>query len=360
MKSDIFDDLFVLEIANNHWGDLERGKEIVRQHKEVADKHNIRYAFKLQLRDVDNFIHPEYFDADHPIGYSEAGLAEAPGKSNRYVRKTLATKLSDDDMRQYFDFIKESGGIVMASPFDERSVELCDEFDLDIIKIASQEVKSRTLIEKIADLKRPTIVSNGGADIEDLDALVNYFNERNVPLAINHCVSLYPSEDGDLELNKIAFLRERYPDNHIGLSTHEYNDWTTSVGVAYALGARTFERHIDIDQDGVPVSKYCSLPEHTDLWYASFNRAKEMCGVPELAPRKIHDKEKNYVRSVSRGAYALRDLEPGTEITKEGLGVDYYLAIPLQEKQLSSTDLKTKHTLSTGIQKDQPIIIESE
>ena len=48
--------------------------------------------------------------------------------------------------------------------------------------------------------------------------------------------------------------------------------------MAYAKGARTFERHIDIDDDGIPVSPYCSLPEQCDEWFKAFHKAREMCG----------------------------------------------------------------------------------
>ena len=50
----IFNDLFVLEMANNHWGDLERGKRIVRTYAELARKYNVKAAIKMQFRDVDN------------------------------------------------------------------------------------------------------------------------------------------------------------------------------------------------------------------------------------------------------------------------------------------------------------------
>ena len=65
-------------------------------------------------------------------------------------------------------------------------------------------------------------------------------------------------------MNQIDFLRDRYPDHVIGFSTHEYHDWTSSMLIAYAKGARTFERHIDIERDGVTVSPYCSLPTQVD------------------------------------------------------------------------------------------------
>ena len=38
MKHKIFNDLFVLEIANNHWGSLNRGLNIIRDFARVVKK----------------------------------------------------------------------------------------------------------------------------------------------------------------------------------------------------------------------------------------------------------------------------------------------------------------------------------
>ena len=54
MKNKIFNDLFVLEIANNHWGSVKRGLEIIKQHSKIIKNNKINAAFKLQIRDVDN------------------------------------------------------------------------------------------------------------------------------------------------------------------------------------------------------------------------------------------------------------------------------------------------------------------
>ena len=86
---------------------------------------------------------------------------------------------------------------------------------------------------------------------------MTFFENRNIPLAINHCVSVYPSEDEELEMNQIDYLKSRYPSHVIGFSTHEYHDWQSSMLIAYAKGARTFERHVDINSDGNKVSQYC-------------------------------------------------------------------------------------------------------
>ncbi len=82
INRDIFDELFVLELANNHWGSLERGRRIVTDFSRVVRYNNVRAAIKLQFRDVDNFIHP--------------GARQRT--DIRYIKKTMDTKLSREDL----------------------------------------------------------------------------------------------------------------------------------------------------------------------------------------------------------------------------------------------------------------------
>ncbi len=151
----------------------------------------------------------------------------------------------------------------MATAFDEASVDLCVELGMPVFKVASADLNDWFLIEKIAKVRRPVIVSTGGCSLKDMDDLVTFFTNRSIPLAINHCVAIYPSEDNELELNQIDFLRQRYPNHTIGFSTHEYHDWNTSIAIAYAKGARTFERHVDIDDGTTKVSPSARCPNRS-------------------------------------------------------------------------------------------------
>lgn len=354
---ELFLNLFVLELANNHWGSVERGKQIIREHGQVAQKHGIKAAVKLQFRDTESFVKKEFENLKS--SGREGEVVEPPGSSTRYVKKTIATRLSKEDFGKLFDEIKKWGMLTMVTPFDEKTVSWCDDFDIDIVKISSHDASTRILIDRIVKLGRPTIVSNGGTSIEHIDYLVERFKEAKVPLAINHCVSIYPSEDSWLELNQIDFLKNRYPEHVIGYSTHEYHDWHSSVMMSYAKGARTWERHIDIeDAEGTPVSKYCSLPHQVDEWFVAFHKAVEMCGKPSSSPREIPKQEMDYVNSVARGVYALRDLKKGEILSAEGLDVDYELAIPLQEAQYSAHDLNDDIVLNKDIQKGKPVTMK--
>lgn len=339
MKNNIFEDLFVLELANNHWGDVERGKKIITDFSRIIRFNNVKAAIKLQFRDVDHFIHKDFKDRD----------------DIRYIKKTLKTKMSEDEYGILVDAIRKSGCITMSTPFDEKSVQTCVNLGIQIIKIASSDLNDWVLIEEIAKTRKPVIVSTGGSSVKDIDDIVKFFDNRNIPLAINHCVSIYPSEKSDLELNQIDYLKTRYPEHVIGFSTHEYNkDIENAMMIAYAKGARTFERHIDIDWQGVPVSPYCSTPSDLDRWIKAYKTAIEICGGPAGYKRIPGKQETQYLDALVRGVYARRDLKAGEAITD----ADVYLAIPLQQGQISCRELMSGEVLLRDIKADEPIKID--
>jgi sialic acid synthase SpsE len=342
MNRDIFEDLFVLEMTNNHLGKLERGFEIIRQHAKIARFNNVRAAIKLQFRDLDTFIHKDF----------------QKRTDIRYINRVNETKLSRENYKEMVEFIRRSGCIPLATPFDEESVDRCVEFDLPIIKIASADSNDWQLIEKIARTRKPVIVSFGGTPLKDMDDMVTFFEKRDIDLAINHCVAAYPHEDAECELNQIDFLRNRYTGHTIGYSSHEYHDWSLSLAMAYAKGARTFERHIDIEHEGAPVAKYSSLPHQVDAWFKAFHKAKEMCGAPGTSRKIPMQKETDYLDSYIRGVYAKRDLKAGQLLSE----YDVYLSIPLQKGQISTRELmlgEYGHRMLTDCKKDEPIRIDA-
>jgi N-acetylneuraminate synthase len=124
--------------------------------------------------------------------------------------------------------------------------------------------------------------------------------------------------------------------------------------MAYAKGARTFERHIDIEADGIPVSSYCTLPEQCDTWFKSFNKAKEMCGGPGTDKRIPSTAEVEYLDALVRGVYAKRDLPAGHLLTDD----DVYLAVPLLKGQLSCRELIAGEAIVQPITADQPLTLD--
>lgn len=341
MNNQIFENLFILELANNHWGSLERGKKIVREFAKVVKINRVKASIKLQFRDVDNFIHKDFKNS-----------------TSRYIQKTAKTKLSFAEFKELIAYIKKHDCIPMATPFDETSVDWCVDLDLPIIKIASSDINDWLLINKIAATKKPVIISTGGANDKQIDDVIKFFTNRNIPIAVNHCVSKYPSCDNELELNQINYLKNKYPNLVVGLSTHESNDWHSSMLISYAKGARTWERHIDIpypaNHEQKEVSSYCSLPHQIDEWFKAFNKAVAMCGTSLENRRVIDDKEISYLESLYRGLYLKQDLKKGSKIFLSNI----YSAVPYQKEigHISSRDyFDGEFVLNKNLKKDIPL-----
>jgi sialic acid synthase SpsE len=342
MKNSIFEDLFVLEMASNHQGKVERGLEIISKFSKVVRFNNVKAAIKLQFRDIDNFIHKDFKDRT----------------DIRYVKRVTDTRLTKDEFATLVEAIRKSGCIPMSTPFDEKSVDWCVEFDMPIIKVASADNNDWTLLEKIASTKKPVILSTGGMSLKDMDDVVKFFRNRNIPLSLNHCVAAYPHEDNECELNQIDFLRSRYPELVIGYSCHEYHDWQASMHIAYGKGARTFERHVDHNDDGFEVAKYSSLPHQIDIWFKAWHKAKEMCGGSAEQRRNFLAREIEYLDSYVRGVYAKRPLRAGQVLSED----DVYMAIPLRKGQASSRELmlgKFGHRMLKDCGEDEPVLMEA-
>ena len=343
----IFENLFVLEAANNHNGSIEKGLKIIQDFGQICRQNNIKAAIKLQFRKMDSFVHEDF-----------KGNQRTDQKALNYINKTERKALKKEEYALLVKKIKAMSCIPMSTPFDEDSVDLCVEFDLPIIKIASSDMNDWPLIEKIASTRRPVIVSSGGASEKDLDDVVSFFKKKDIPLCINHCVSLYPSEDNQLHLDQIDYLRNRFPANVIGFSTHEYHDWSNSMMISYGKGARSWERHIDIEWENESSPIYNSKPHQIDDWFKAFHKAKEMCGGLRDRRRDITPDETKYLDALVRGVYLKSDIKAGTLITHEKFNDYFYLAIPLMKGQLSCREIFNGEKIMRDLVKDSPLSID--
>src|SRR3989338_6948127 len=116
-----FAPLVIFEMANNHMGDVKHATTIIHRFQKIAKKFNsFNFAFKLQARNIDTFIHPD-FKSRQDI---------------KYVKRFSETRLTKKDYKTLKKEIEKCGFVSICTPFDEASVDLIEELDFQIIKIA--------------------------------------------------------------------------------------------------------------------------------------------------------------------------------------------------------------------------------
>jgi N-acetylneuraminate synthase len=311
---ELFKDLFIMEMANNHQGDVAHGEAIIREMASVRQKYNVNAGVKFQYRQLDTFIHPDYRN----------------NKEAKHISRFLSTELSEADYRRMVETTRNEGLVTICTPFDEASVDLIVEHGIEIIKVASCSADDWPLLNKIVKADKPVIASTGGLTLSQIDNLVSFLSHRATqPFAILHCVGIYPSPNGVLHLNFLEKLIRRYPGVTIGYSGHEAPDNTDVVKIAVAKGARILERHVGLPTDTVTLNAYSMNPAQVEKWVAAALEAQEICGENE---KVMTQAEQDSLLSLKRGVFARHDLKIGQIITPN----DVFFAMPCAEGQLTS------------------------
>lgn len=330
-----FNDLFVLDLANNHQGSVEHGRTIIERCADAVAKCDVRAGIKFQFRNLDTFVHVDHIS----------------GSDNKHVPRFLSTRLNWDQFRELLKVVKRRNLISICTPFDEASVDRIVEMGFDVLKIASCSARDWPLLEKAASASLPMIASTGGLSLQDVDNLVSFLEHRRCDFALMHCVSIYPTPDAACNLNNISAFRARYPNRVVGWSTHENPADMTQVGIAAALGARMFERHVGIATDKIKLNAYSAAPEQVDAWFGAWKKAKTLMG--SEGRDNILLAEATAIDELKRGIYVRGPVAAGTTLTRD----DVYFAFPHAAGGLASGEWLDGIVVRSEIAADGPVLV---
>ena len=329
-----FKNLFVLDLANNHQGNLKHGLKIINSCLDVLDKHKLRGVIKFQFRDLPNFVHVQHRAAS----------------ANKHAPRFLSTALSWSEFGELHASIKTRNYLSMCTPFDEVSVNRIVQMGFDLIKIASCSAKDWPLIQKISESNLPIIASTGGLTQAEVDDLVSFLTHRGCDFALMHCVSIYPTPDYACHLGNIAGFRDRYPGITIGWSTHEPPEDLIQIGLASALGANMFERHVGLESEKYKLNPYSSSPEQVDAWLLAWKNAQLLIGDRNRGePLEV---ERTAIEDLGRGVFAQKNIAAGLPLGREQV----YFAFPISPGQISSGEWSEEVLSRIDLEADAPLM----
>ncbi|MDA2923039.1 N-acetylneuraminate synthase family protein [Acidobacteria bacterium AH-259-L09] len=310
----------IFEMANNHQGSLDHAVKIIRAMGSIARTKGVAGAIKFQFRQLESLIHP---------GFLHSRL---PTSSNKHVKRFIQTRLSYEQYEQLVQESHDNGLVPFATSFDEASVDWSESLELPVIKIASCSATDWPLLRRIAQAKTPVVCSTAGCSWLDIDNVVTFFTERKIPLAIMHCVGLYPVPRQHVSMDQVRQLRQRYPDLVIGYSGHESVDDLDLVQLAVAVGAALLERHVGLPTDTISLNAYSLSPEDVEHWVDLALKAHQaMC----IGDKQVHlDTEIRSLSELKRGIYAKVSKKSGEFLEPD----DLTLAMPCLPDQFSASE----------------------
>ena len=341
--SNPFNNLVVLEMANNHMGDYNHGLKMIHEFSEITKKYKDKFTFawKFQFRDIDTFIHPAYQDR----------------MEIKYVKRFKETKLSKEQFLSLKEEAQKHGFLTMCTAFDENSVDLLSSMNFDIAKIASCSSTDWPLLNKVSELNIPIIASTAGTKLEDIDNIVSFFQHRDKQLAIMHCIGEYPTEVENLQLNQIDLFKDRYKDITIGFSTHEHPDDYRPVMLAVAKGSKILEKHVAVETEEYPKNAYSSTPDQIDKWLENAVLAYNMGGLTEER-HQASNKELSDLRQFRRGVFVNKNIKKGEVIDRSNV----YYAWPNEPNQILANDMSkyTHYIADKDYNIDEPVFNTTE
>ncbi len=216
----------IAEIGQNHNGSTTLAKELIH-----AAKENGADVAKFQI-----------FNAKKLFSR----------KGNRWYKNNLAAELSEKQIYELNDECKKVKIEFMASIFQTEFLKITESIKMKRYKIASRSVNDKKLINKIAKLNKPMILSLGMWNKD-------YFPFKEIKkIKYLFCVSKYPAPKSAISFSKNFFKEyDGFSDHTIGIEKAKQS---------IQLGAKILEKHFTIDKklDG-PDHRLSILPKELKL-----------------------------------------------------------------------------------------------
>ena len=300
-----YDPYIIAEVGQNHNGSLDVAREFIRVFSQEGAS-----AIKFQTRN-----NKKLFDesAYHAVYNSENAFADTYGAHREALelRPEWIPILKNDCIKNGVHF--------MSTPFDEDSLKLLIENDVDSIKVASFDLGNLPFLQKIAKSNKPIVMSVGGGSAIHIEKSIETILAANKDLAVLHCVSEYPCEFDRLGLEGIVSLKKKFSNVVVGSSDH-FNG-ILSGPVAYLLGARVFEKHVTLNRAWKGTDHSFALEADG---FRKFCR--DIRRVRHMLPEKPVDQlgSEPVFKKLGKTIVLASDLKAGEELTLENLSAKIF------------------------------------
>ncbi|KGG79685.1 polyhydroxyalkanoate synthesis repressor PhaR [Caloranaerobacter azorensis H53214] len=291
--------LVIAEIGINHEGSLEVAKKMVDAAYMAGAE-----VIKHQTHIVEDEM-------------SSEAKKVIPGNTDVSIYDVIKRcALSEEEEIELKEYVESKGMIFLSTPFSRTAVDRLERMGVLAYKIGSGECNNYPLVEYIASLGKPIILSTGMNNIESVRKSVEIFRKYNVPFALLHCTNLYPTPPYLVRLGGMIELQKEFPDAVIGLSDHTVNN--NACLAATALGACILERHFTDSKDRTGPDIICSMdPKELKELIEGSKEIYLMRGGKKEAAKE----EQVTINFAFATVVAIKDIKKGEVLTKDNIWV---------------------------------------
>lgn len=292
----------IAEIGNNHNGSIERAKIMIDKAVEMGAD-----CAKFQMRQIKEVYRSKSLEKTG----EDLGTEYIIDLLNKF-------ELSVEQQRELSIYCKSKGILYMCTPWDTKSVEILESFNVPAYKVASADLTNLPLLDKLSLTKKPLILSTGMSTTEEVKYTIDFLNKRDVDFVLLHCNSTYPAPIHDINLKWMDKLKKLH--SLVGYSGHERGINVSLAAVA--LGAKVIERHFTLDRkmEGPDHAASLEFAEFRDL-IIGCREIEEALGKDDTIDRMLSQGEMINRENLGKSLVASKDLKMGDILTPEDIKV---------------------------------------
>jgi sialic acid synthase SpsE len=225
----------IAEIGSNHNGDMELCRSMIDAAKRCGAD-----AVKFQSWSESSLISKAEYDRNPSYADKKKHFGSLREMVDRY-------QLTPDQHREIAAYCKNSKITFLSTPFAPEEVDLLVELDVPVFKVASMDINNLPFLEHVGSRKRGVILSTGMSTLAEIERAIEVLRKAGSgPVALLHCISIYPPAMDSIHLRNIPSLQTIF-DVPVGFSDHSIG---ASIPIAaIALGASILEKHFTLDKD---------------------------------------------------------------------------------------------------------------
>lgn len=279
----------IAELGSNHNGDMELAKKMILEAKDAGAD-----CVKFQSWSKDTIFARKKYDDNYFI-------ADDYRDRSDYTLEEIveAYSISEEELLEMKEFADGVGIDCTSTPFSKKEADfLVNRLHTPFIKVASMDLNNYPFLEYLAKKGKPMVIATGLSELYEIDkAIKTIENTGNTNIVILHCVSTYPPEDKDVNLNNIKTLMRAYPEYPVGFSDHTLG--TTIPLASVALGACLIEKHFTLDKnmEGWDHKVSATKDEMQQIVEGS-KRISEAMGSFRVSATESNEKKKEFRRSI--------------------------------------------------------------
>jgi N,N'-diacetyllegionaminate synthase len=287
----------ISEIGNNHGGSVELALRLIEESARAGAN-----AVKFQTFTGKDIVSPNVKSDTYP-GWDVSRQFE------RWVDFVDSLALPRSVYPELIRTAHSLGMDFISTPTSMDTASFLEDVGADALKIASMDLTYHPLLEHVAGLDLPVVLSTGMGTIGEIEEAVGIF--AGVPLIVLHCVSEYPLPSGSADLNNLVGLQDyfRIP---VGFSDHSPGHLLDVLAVA--LGAVAIEKHFTLDRASPFKAEHHFSLEPTEFAnLAAAVRESELA----LGSRIRNPSDRKNALGFRRSLQFVRDMEAGEVIGEQ-------------------------------------------